>query len=144
MTAGTGDSRARPTVRDIDFPALAKLQGRHGVGFAKGQVIFRRGDTDAAFYVVLRGSVELSITEGGYKQVLHVAPPGDFFGEISCFASVARSATATANEDDTVLLQFDQGTIVKLMRASPRFCLGLVQRLCDRVVMANEKIADLT
>jgi CRP-like cAMP-binding protein len=88
--------------------------------------------------------VELSITEGGYKQVLLVAPPGDFFGEITCFSAVPRSATATANEDDTILLRFDQSTVVQLMQASPRFCLGIIQRLCDRVVAANAKIAELT
>jgi CRP-like cAMP-binding protein len=132
------------TVRDIDFQSLSRLQNRHGARYSKGQVIFRKGGLDAIFYVVLRGSVELSITEGGYKHVLHVAPPGDFFGEISCFAAQPRSATATAAEDDTMLLQFDQASVVNLMRASPRFCLGLIQRLCDRVVMADQKIADLT
>jgi CRP-like cAMP-binding protein len=132
------------TIRDIDFQALNRLQSRHGASYPRGRVIFHKGDLDPIFYVVLRGSVELSITEGGYKQVLHVATAGDFFGEISCFAAQPRSATAAAAEDDTVLLQFDQASVVSLMRASPRFCLGLIQRLCDRVVMADEKIADLT
>ena len=131
-------------IRNIDMPTVVRLQNKHGVSFQRGQVIFRKGDTDPQFYVVLTGSVELAITEGGYKQVLHVAPPGDFFGEISCFAGVARSATATAVEDGTMLLKFDQNTAVSLMRASPRFCLGLIQRLCDRVVMADTKIAELT
>jgi CRP/FNR family cyclic AMP-dependent transcriptional regulator len=132
------------SLRDIDFPALARLQNKHGVVYKRGQVIFRQGGMEPTFYVVLVGSVELSITEGGYKQVLHVAPPGDFFGEMSCFAGAPRSATATACDDSTMLLQFDQNTVVQLMRTNPKFCLGLIQRLCDRVTMANAKIAELT
>jgi CRP-like cAMP-binding protein len=132
-------------VRNIDFEALRSLRDRHGAVYPKGRVIFRRGDTSPEFYVVLQGSVELSITspESGAKSVLLVAPPGDFFGEMSCFSGAPRSATAIANEDNTVLLQFNQDTAIQLLRASPRFALGVIQRLTDRVTIANSKIEEL-
>jgi CRP-like cAMP-binding protein len=134
------------SIRNIDFEALRALRDRHGAVYPKGRVIFRHGDTSPEFYVVLQGSVELSLTdkESGVKQVLHVAPPGDFFGEMSCFGGDPRSATAIANEDNTVLLQFNQETAIQLLRASPRFTLGVIQRLCDRVNIANRKISELT
>src|SRR5262245_60960727 len=133
-------------VRNIDFEALRGLRDRHGAVYPKGRVIFRRGDTSPEFYVVLQGSVELSIThaETGAKSVLLVAPPGDFFGEMSCFGGQPRSATAIANEDNTILLQFNQETAIQLLRASPRFALGVIQRLTDRVTIANQKIEELS
>src|SRR5438874_10231913 len=133
-------------VRNIDFEALRGLRDRHGAVYPKGRVIFRRGDTSPEVYVVLQGSVELSITspETGAKSVLLIAPPGDFFGEMSCFGGAPRSADAIANEDNTVLLRFNQDTAIQLLRASPRFALGVIQRLTDRVSIANSKIEELT
>jgi CRP-like cAMP-binding protein len=132
-------------VRNIDFEALRGLRDRHGAVYPKGRVIFRRGDTSPEFYVVLQGSVELSITspDTGAKSVLLIAPPGDFFGEMSCFSGAPRSATAIANDDNTILLQFNQETAIQLLRASPRFALGVIQRLTDRVTIANSKIEEL-
>src|SRR2546425_528094 len=133
-------------VRNIDFEALRGLRDRHGAAYPKGRVIFRRGDTSPEFYVILQGSVELSITnpETGAKSVLLIAPAGDFFGEMSCFGGQPRSATAIANEDSTVLLHFNQETAIQLLRASPRFALGVIQRLTDRVSIANAKIEELS
>ena len=133
-------------VRNIDFEALRSLRDRHGAIYPKGRVIFRRGDSSPDFYVVLHGSVELSITnpETGATSVLLIAPPGDFFGEMSCFGGAPRSATAIANEDNTVLLQFNQDTAIQLLRASPRFALGVIQRLTDRVTIANLRIEELS
>src|SRR5437763_15788032 len=106
-----------PAIRNIDFEALRALRDRHGAVYPKGRVIFRHGHTSPEFYVVRQGSVELSLTDkdSGVKQVLHIAPPGDFFGEMSCFGGDPRSATAIANEDNTVLLQFNQETAISLL-----------------------------
>src|SRR5213593_334103 len=97
-------------VRNIDFEALKALRDRHGSVYPRGRVIFRQGDTDPEFFVVLQGAVELSITnkETGTKQVLLVAPAGDFFGEMACFGGTPRSTDAVAAEDNTVLLHFNQ------------------------------------
>lgn len=132
-------------LRNIDFEALRSLRDRHGAAFPRGRVIFREGDTSAEFYVVLQGAVEVSIKDPqtGAKHVLSVLQPGSFFGEMSCFSSLPRSATATAAED-SVLLFFNQDTAIQLMRASPLFALGVIQTLCDRIRNNNERIARLS
>lgn len=131
-------------LRNIDFDALRSLRDRHGAAFPRDRVLFREGDTSAEFYVILQGSVELSLKDKstGNKTVLHVAQAGAFFGEMSCFSGLPRSATATAAED-SVLLFFNQDTAIQLLRASPRFALGVIQTLCDRIRAANERIATL-
>jgi CRP-like cAMP-binding protein/uncharacterized protein (DUF2225 family) len=132
-------------LRNIDFEALRSLRDRHGAAFPRGRVIVREGDTSAEFYVVLQGAVEVSIKDPrtGAKHVLSVLQPGSFFGEMSCFSGLPRSATATAAED-SVLLFFNQDTAIQLMRASPLFALGVIQTLCDRIRNNNERIAQLS
>lgn len=132
-------------LRNIDFEALKSLRDRNGAAFPRGRVIFREGDTSAEFYVILQGAVELSIKDKatGDKTVLHTAQAGAFFGEMSCFGGMPRSATATAAED-SFLLFFNQDTAIQLLRASPRFGLGVIQTLCDRIRTANEKISALS
>jgi hypothetical protein len=132
-------------IRNIDFDALKSLRDRHGAAFPRGRVIFKQGDTTAEMYVVLQGSVELFITDAntGARKVVAVAPSGDFFGEMSCFGGQPRSAGAVCRED-SVLLFFNQETAIQLLRASPRFALGVIQRLADRVNNCNIQIAALT
>jgi uncharacterized protein (DUF2225 family)/CRP-like cAMP-binding protein len=131
-------------MRNIDFEALRSLRDRHGAAFPRGRVICREGDTTSEFYVVLQGSVEVSQkdTSSGDKRVLFTVAAGGFFGEMSCFSGLPRSATCIAAED-SVLLYFNQDTAIQLLRASPRFALGVIQSLCDRLRNANERIARL-
>ena len=130
--------------RNIDFEALRGLRDRHGATFARGRMICREGDTTSQFYVVLQGSVEVSQKDRltGQRQVLFTIPPGGFFGEMSCFGGLPRSATCVAAED-SVVLSFTQETAVQLLRASPQFALGVIQTLCDRLRGANERIGAL-
>jgi CRP-like cAMP-binding protein len=127
--------------RNIDFEALRSLRDRHGATFPRGRMICRQGDTTSQFYVVLLGSVEVSQRDPltGQKQVLFTIPAGGFFGEMSCFGGVPRSATCVAAED-SVLLSFTQETAIQLLRASPQFALGVIQTLCDRLRSANERL----
>ena len=132
-------------LRNIDFESLKGLSDRHGAGFPRGRVIFRENDTSAEFYVILQGSVELSVKNPatGQKNVLLTVQVGGFFGEMSAFGGMPRSATAVAAED-SLLLFFNQDTAVNLIRASPRFALGVIQTLCDRIRNNNERITKLT
>lgn len=132
-------------LRNIDFEALRSLRDRHGAAFPRGRVLFREGDTSAEFYVVLQGAVEVFVKDPqtGQQHPLFKYGPGGFFGEMSCFSGLPRSATAICAED-SVLLFFNQDTAIQLMRTSPRFALGVIQTLCDRVRAANERIVRLS
>jgi CRP/FNR family cyclic AMP-dependent transcriptional regulator len=132
--------RRRVAPRNIDFEALRSLRGRHGATFSRGDVVVREGDRSSEFYVVLQGAVDFTITDRatGAPVVVGSAGVSDFFGEIACFGGLTRTATATAAEDGTVLLFFDRETAVELLRTSPRFALGVIQRVGDRVFEADE------
>jgi small-conductance mechanosensitive channel/CRP-like cAMP-binding protein len=68
--------------------------------FGKDETIFKKGDEGDSFYVIRRGRV--SVTVGGNE--VAVLKRGDFFGEISLFTGVRRTASVTAKEDSIVLV----------------------------------------
>ena len=65
--------------------------------FAKGQLIFARGDAGDMLYLVAEGRVRLAIaTEEGRELSFQVAGEGDLFGEIAVLDGGTRSAEAMA------------------------------------------------
>jgi uncharacterized membrane protein len=72
--------------------------------FAPGQVIIREGEPGDLFYVITAGHVEVIIRDAdGSDVVLHVAGPGEFFGELSMLTNEPRSARIRAMDDVTTL-----------------------------------------
>jgi CRP/FNR family cyclic AMP-dependent transcriptional regulator len=69
----------------------------------KGTVIFRQGDAGDEMFVISAGRVRLTLGGEGHEKEIAVLGPGDFFGELSLLSGMARTATAEAIEDSTVL-----------------------------------------
>jgi CRP-like cAMP-binding protein len=128
--------RLEPRFQHVEVDALYKLHDRHGVVYPRGRVVYRQGDLSQELYVVLRGSIEFFIhgSEEGDPVPVAVARPGEYFGELGCFGREARRTTAIVGEDETALLLFDQHSATELLRNSPRFALGIVNALAERLM----------
>jgi uncharacterized membrane protein len=73
--------------------------------FKPGQIIIREGETGDLFYVVTEGQVEIIVRDAdGSDIILHVAGPGDFFGELSMLTNQPRSARVRAVDQVTTLV----------------------------------------
>ena len=69
-----------------------------------GEVLFEEGTMGDCIYVVSEGEVEiLRELAGGGEELLWVAEPGDYFGELGPLFHMPRSATARARTDATVI-----------------------------------------
>lgn len=68
-----------------------------------GELLFEEGETGDAFYIVLRGAVELLKGSGEGEQKLAVSRSGGTFGEMALLNDTPRSATARAGETTTLL-----------------------------------------
>jgi CRP-like cAMP-binding protein len=65
--------------------------------FKNKEVIIKQGDVGDGFYVILKGSVEVTRVTSGTEEVLGALKEGDFFGEAALLASHnKRGATVTA------------------------------------------------
>ena len=98
--------REVPLFSEMDEQEVAGIREIMDVmKFKEGQVIIREGDTGDLFYVVTEGQAEIIVRDAdGSDVVLHVAGPGDFFGELSMLTNEPRSARVRAAEPVTTLV----------------------------------------
>src|SRR4051794_20019656 len=67
--------------------------------YARGAIIFRRGDPGESLFVIASGAVHVTLSSRGGKQlVLARLGPGDFFGELALLDGEPRSANVVAVE----------------------------------------------
>ena len=79
-----------------DLAEIGKISESLMVG--DGEVLFEEGEEGDCFYVIMRGTIELSKKGAEGPQKLAVLRNGQAFGEMSLLNEAPRSATATAQE----------------------------------------------
>jgi SulP family sulfate permease len=90
---------------------------------AAGEWLFREGDRDDAFFVVLRGRIDILLQlEGKREMRLAIYGPGTSFGEVAFLDGEARTATALARVD-TLLIAIDRPRFDALARRQPQIAL---------------------
>jgi CRP-like cAMP-binding protein len=73
--------------------------------YRAGHVIVREGRVGAAFFIILSGSVEVVKDIGSPNPTIAATlGPGEFFGEISTFKHLPRSASVRAVQDSECLV----------------------------------------
>lgn len=73
--------------------------------YARGEVVFLRGDPGGSLYIVALGSIRIVLTSAeGKEMTLALRRPGDFFGELALLDGEPRSADAVAQEPTELLL----------------------------------------
>ncbi|HZP27664.1 MAG TPA: ATP-binding cassette domain-containing protein [Acidimicrobiia bacterium] len=100
VVVATHDDRLLPLadrVVELSARAVADARPPAQVDLAPGQVLFRQGDPGDLVYVVESGEIELvrDLAAGG-EELVHVAAPGGYFGELAPMFGLRRSATARA------------------------------------------------
>jgi hypothetical protein len=111
--------------------------------FDPNQQIIKQGQIERKMYLILEGTVEVSVTRKGVKSVLAILKPGQVFGEIGYLHEVKRTADVYALEK-TELMTFNEESLTRNMRMMPRVSLKMNMNICgilaDRLIEANAKI----
>ncbi|MGQ9661786.1 MAG: cyclic nucleotide-binding domain-containing protein [Kiritimatiellia bacterium] len=101
--------------------------------YAAGEILLRQGDEGHSFYLLLSGTVRVSIKgESGAEVSLARLGRGDFFGEMSLLTGEKRSATVTA-ETDTRVAVLAHSTLSNLLARNLGLADGLATELARRV-----------
>src|SRR4051794_31178256 len=80
---------------DASAEALEKAMG--SLRLAKGEILFREGQSEDRLYVVVAGKIKLGRSgSAGRENLLAVLGPGQMFGELSVFDPGPPPSTATA------------------------------------------------
>ncbi|MFI5302081.1 MAG: cyclic nucleotide-binding domain-containing protein, partial [Polyangiales bacterium] len=130
------------SLSDADREALAERL--HERRFAAGDAIFRQGDAGTSMFIVLSGSVQISLpgdASGAPPLVLAHMRGGEYFGELALFDDKPRSATATA-EIDTQLLELTRAELGAQLARSPTAAMTILQGMSTRVRETNALLSE--
>jgi len=105
------------------------------VAFTAGHAIFHENEAGGTMYVLLEGSVRLSLT----GRTLEKIGPGAFFGEMSVVDGAPRSATATALTDCR-LIPVKPDQFRALIAQSPDFALEIMRVMARRLRSMDSRI----
>jgi putative ABC transport system ATP-binding protein len=107
VVVATHDTRMLPLAdRVVELvPHLSATNHEpENIDLAAGEVLFEQGTMGDSIYIVSQGEIELvRELENGAEELLKVAQPGDYFGEMGPLFALPRSATARAGTDATVV-----------------------------------------
>ena len=111
--------------------------------YAAGQEIFHAGDVGDACYVVIDGSVEISVDRPKGPLILSVLGHNELIGEIAIFGHVPRTATATAKTRLEVL-KISKELFYSVIRENPDAAIELIRILSARLANTTAHIAKLS
>jgi CRP/FNR family cyclic AMP-dependent transcriptional regulator len=103
--------------------------------FAPGETIFVEGDDGREMYVVLEGSVRLSVT----GRTLEKVGKGGVFGEMALIDAAPRSATATALTACSLVPVAAQ-RFKALVKESPDFALEIMRVMAARLRSMDRRL----
>ncbi len=133
--------RQVPLCRDLSQQQLVRMMNLTSVlHLAKGHAIFRENDDGDQLFVIVEGSVDLSV--GG--AVLATLSEGDHFGEMALLGASPRSATAVATEP-AKLLSISRSDFHQLLRKEAplavRLLWSFLRVLAQRLRDTNSELA---
>lgn len=106
--------------------------------YQNGENIIKSGQLEQRMYIILEGRVSIILTDGNEQLVVATLTKGDFFGEISLFTSIPRSATVRSL-GDVQLAYIDNVTQLKaFLIKNPAFAAKMVQILSQRLAKTDE------
>ncbi len=102
--------------------------------YAQGQEIFHMGDVGDSCYVVIEGTVDISVDRphGKSPLVISTVSANGIVGEIAIFGSVPRTATATAQTRIEVL-RISAELFRSVIRENPDAAIELIRSLAERL-----------
>jgi CRP/FNR family transcriptional regulator, cyclic AMP receptor protein len=123
-----------------DLRAVLALARRRT--FARGEVVFHRGDPADSLHLVTKGRFAVRIvTPLGEVALLSVRGPGDAFGELALLSETSRSATVSALEPAETLCVL-RGDLRRLAGREPAVNAMLVRLLTDQVRWLSDRLSE--
>jgi CRP/FNR family cyclic AMP-dependent transcriptional regulator len=105
--------------------------------FTKGETVVKRGDKGDGLYLILDGTAE--VRRGGRK--LARLGAGQFFGEMSLFDNLPRSADVVT-VDSSKLAVLQKWSFWGFAASQPGVVLSILEEMSHRLRAANHALAD--
>jgi thioredoxin reductase (NADPH) len=121
---------AFPPLSDEQLATLESLGTRRKV--SRGEVVYRTGQRDVPFYLVLSGELEAIESRDGEEQILGVPGPRDFVGDIAMLTGTAVIATVRGKAEESELLQIPAPRFRRALAEIPNVSETIVSALIMR------------
>jgi CRP/FNR family transcriptional regulator, cyclic AMP receptor protein len=122
-------------------PAMQKLLcfSAERLKYDSGQVMFNAGDSADAAYIVIDGTVEISVPTPSGPIVVNTLSKNEILGEIAIFGEVPRTATAKAlTKLET--LKISKELFIKVIRENPDAAIELIKILAGRLANTTSQL----
>jgi len=122
-------------------PAMQKLLcfSSERLTYDSGQVIFNAGDPGDAAYVIIEGTVEISVPTPSGPIIVNTLSKNELVGEIAIFGDVPRTATAKATTRIEAL-KISKELFVKVIRENPDAAIELIRILTGRLANTTSQL----
>ena len=113
--------------------------------YAAGQELFHAGGRGDACYVIIEGTIEISVAlpNGKGAHVIAVMGSNEIIGEIAIFGNVPRTATATARTKLEVL-RISADLFRSVIRENPDAAIELIRILAARLANTTAHLSMLS
>jgi CRP/FNR family transcriptional regulator len=106
--------------------------------YQQNEYIIKEGGTDKRMYIIVDGSVKITLSDGREKIDVANLEKGAFFGEMSLFNDAPRSATATAMTNVKLAYIDNTEQLQKFLYLIPSFAAKMAQIMAKRLAKTNE------
>lgn len=125
--------RAVPDFESLDDHTLLRIVGTSANLFwPAGSVIFEKGSSSEALYVVLSGEVLIHDIVGGAKRDVSHVRTGESFGELSLLLHTTHTKSAEA-VDDTELMVIPEESFEELLAGNAELSAHFRRKVEERV-----------
>jgi len=116
--------------------------GRTTHAYQADEVVFAQGEPADAVFYIQSGKVKLTVvSKSGKEAVVAVLSEGSFFGEGSLAGQPVRMATASADQNSTVI-RVQRESMVALLRREPKFAERFLTFLLSRNIRMEADLVD--
>jgi CRP/FNR family cyclic AMP-dependent transcriptional regulator len=145
MPCHSDELRQIPLFSLLDNDELAVLAQQVELrDFATKQRIYKAGELDGHAYVMLSGTVEVTLIDEDGQEVIFSQPKhGDFFGFASMLEGIPHVTTAIATEP-TTCIEVDRNDISALLASKPKAGLDMLAVLARDIHLAQRVIRGRT
>jgi CRP/FNR family transcriptional regulator, cyclic AMP receptor protein len=108
--------------------------------YKKGETVVKEGEQAVAFFVIVKGKVEVAHATGSRASKLNDLGPGEAFGEMALLDGGPRAATVKA-VDETTCLVLSRWDFVAELRTNPHIAVAMLPILSRRLREVEQKLA---
>src|SRR5438132_18011 len=121
---------AFPALSDEQLATLESLGTRHKVN--RGEIVYKAGQRDVPFHLVLSGELEVFESRDGQEQILGTPGPRDFVGDISMLTGTAVIATVRGKAEESEIAQIPAARFRRALAEIPSVSETIVSALIMR------------